>query len=160
MFSSGGHTGGIQTGVESSYPSFHNKALLNSNVVMDKNPSCSVSNNDKFPGIIANEEEQNYECMGYNDDTIKMDTNPSYEVHMAENRTPAFNTTVIKSDMQDHQTSDSSNDHYEYDYVHHETAQRHHKIVTTDQDYGTKTSPSLLIKPAEVEYGVVNQPRT
>ena len=131
---------------------------------MDENPSYSVSNTDKFPGIKGNEEEQNYECMQYNDDTIKMDTNPSYGVYTAENRIPAFNTTVMKSDMQNHQPSDSSNDHYDYDYVHHETARQYHKMVTTDQSYGTKTSSSLLIannvKPTEDEYGVINQPRT
>ena len=144
---------------------FCNKAL---SVVMEHNPSYDVTNTDKFPGIQTNEEEQNYECIQYLDlnDTTKMDTNPSYGMHTVENRETAFSTTATNSNMQDYQPFNSSHDHNHYDSIlYHETAQHHHIAVTTDQNYGARTVPSLLnankIKPTEdEEYGVINQPRT
>ena len=79
--SSSGGTQGYENSivVESSYPPFSNRALLNTSVDMEHNPSYDICNIDKFPSIKANED---YECMQY---LNEMDINPSYGVHTVEN---------------------------------------------------------------------------
>ena len=137
-------------------------------------PSYNVSHS------ATNEEEHHYEYThGQYSDVIKMDTNQSYGVHTVENRATVFCKTMMNSNMQDHQPSDSSHDHNHYDYVDDNAAQLHHNKVTAatndvedkvqvnttiDQSYSAKTAPPLITAskiqlPREVEYGVINQPQ-
>ena len=83
------------------------------------------------------------------EDTIKMDTNPSYGVSTGKDRETAFSTTVTNSD-----TTKQYEDYYVCDdhLLHHNTPAN-----TTGDVKGDNSSPNPV---DEVEYGVVNQPRS
>ena len=165
----------------------YNETIQNTGAAINNNPSYDVTNTNivdilykprdsninspcyNVSHSATNEEENNYE---YN-------TNQSYGICTVENRAKVFCKTVMNSDMQDHQPSDSSHDHNHYDYIDDNVAQLHHNKVTAatndvedkvqvnttiDQSYSAKTAPLLITAskiqlPREVEYGVINQPQ-
>ena len=159
-----------------------NTTKLNTDVTIDNNPSYDVTKantldhsystinpggsdapitiNSSYdvptkPYSKASEDDYNYvqpnEFVQHSnlEDTIKMDTNPSYGVSTGEDRETAFSTTVTNSD---------TTKQYDYDYVHDDHLLHHNTPANTTGDVkGDNNSPNPV---DEVEYGVVNQPRS
>ena len=102
------------------------------------------------------EEEHNYDYASAQE-VIEMDTNPSCGVRTVENRAPVCNGIVMNSNIQNHQSSDLSHDHYHYNNA---TQLRHNTSATGDVEdeisVNTAVDGSLA---SEAEYGVINQPR-
>ena len=139
-----------------------------SDVPITINPTYDVPTK---PYSKTSEDDYNYvqpnEFVQYSDveDTIKMDTNPSYGVSI-ENKATSF---IIKI------TDFDTTKQYDYDYVrddhllHNNTATNPTGDMNEDSinsfvDYRNKNhpsySPSSTIHVTEGEYGVVNQPRS
>ena len=177
----------------------YNTAKLNDNVVIENNPSYDVTKantvgslystiepEDSDVPITANpsyavptkpysktsEDEYNYLQLNQYpdlDDTIKMDTNPSYGVTTGEDRAAAFSAHSADTKATSKQ--------YDYDYVcddrllHHNTAANTTGDVKKDipasvdqSNYMEKVHPLCIAgsdQPSnEGEYGVVNQPKS
>ena len=107
------------------------------------------------------------------DSTINMDTNPSYEESIREERETAFSTTAANSDTKAHQSSEQ----HDYDNVHDDSGQLCHIAATNtpgnekednvavqihnivDHKHNTEEIRSSTKPTDEGEYGVINQPQ-
>ena len=73
----------------------------------------------------------------HSEDTIKMDTNPSYGVNTGEDRATTFNAT---SDTKAHQSShDATTKQYDYAYVHDDHILHHSKPSNATDDDENET---------------------
>ena len=134
----------------------HSYSTINpggSDVPITINPSYNVPTK---PYNNASEDDYNYiqpdQFIQHSnlEDTIKMDTNPSYGVSTRKDRETAFSTTVTNSD---------TTKQYDYDYVCDDHLLLHNAPAnTTKYAKGDNNSPNPVDE--EVEYGVVNQPRS
>ena len=139
-----------------------------SDVPITTNPSYSIPTK---PYSKASEDEYNYVQLNQHsglEDTIKMDTNPSYGVTTGGDRATAFST---------HSDTKATTKQYDYDYVcddrllHHFTAANTTGDVKKDipasvdqSQYMENVHPLCIADSAlpsnEGEYGVVNQPKS
>ena len=138
-------------------------------VPITTNPSYNVPtkpySEDEYNYVQPNEFNQ---CSGL-EDTIKMDTNPSYGVTTGGDRATAFST---------HSDTKATTKQYDYDYVCDDHLLHRNTVANTtagdvkkdvpafvDQSHYTENVHSLCIADSaqpsnEGEYGVVNQPKS
>ena len=121
-----------------------------STVSITSNPSYFTSNTSNVPTKPYSEDEYNYvqpnEFNQHSDleDTIKMDTNPSYGVTTGGDKATVFSTT---SDTKaDHSSHDATTEEYDYAYVHDDHLLHHnYTAVNTTGDTKITRSPYLTL---------------
>ena len=129
----------------------YNTTELNTDVTIHPNPSYDVAKVNTVPTKPYSEDEYNYvQPNEFNqrsglEDTIKMDTNPSYGVTTGGDRATAFST---------HSDTKATTKQYDYDYVCDDRLLHHITAANTTSDDVKKDIPASVDQSHYMEVSI------